>query len=870
MFATQQQTNQITLAPQVAIVIPVFKHSVLVAEAITCALNQETELTIAIVIVNDGCQFPETDRVCRDFALAYPHRLTYLYRPNGGLSAARNTGIDFALNTWKSLEAIYLLDADNRISTHTIERSHQLLLSDPNIGWVYPTIDMFGKEAGGDFDYRGEYSVLRHLRFNICEAGSMIRRQVFEAGCRYDESMQQGFEDWEFWWQAIAQGYQGKHLPDSGFQYRKRFESMLSSAETEEIAIKNYMRRKHSALFNHKRIVSWEQETAPRYAIFLSDTQQVILTVDPTQQDNILTTEEFYQHYHRSRIMPVRYHRPYFLVFTNSKVLNFLQQQKLIQGVFWRLEETQARADFSILQLKPNSDGVLTVETGNAVSNLDWGKTEQAIVTSVETMDRCLLQQQSDWLFSLMCSQPLPDVAQLQIEIPKSDNVQIPPAGCIDDLFATFKNLRQGVKPQEPSWDWHQSYLPYRTLMYRDARQALNYAPIYPRLPKAKQPLQIGFLLSILEFGGVEKVALNLAKVFHDVGWKVHLFVFGTRMQQLPAWAQVFSTINFYHESTMSPWQGAKYCGTKADAWAKESEQMAAKGLLSWLDVAINFHNATINSIMGQLRRVGVKTAISIHVHDLSPWQRPVGHTYLTLGYEHAYDFIIPCSHNLAGWCHAMGIPEDKIVPVLNAAGYPLDSDTVKQIIDQRTNRSSQDKLKILFLGRFDRQKGLDRLVETINLAQNLNLPLEWRLVGKNILSGNNRPEMQSLAQFIEPPALTVAELTELYAWADVLYLPSYWEGLPLTIIEAMRLGLVVCASDVGAISEVLERDRTGLIISDHDCEIYGQQAIALLQNLANNPSELQRLSLAAAKQAAQFSWHNSSQDLIAKLSCDI
>ena len=39
---------------------------------------------------------------------------------------------------------------------------------------------MFGKEEGQEFDYRGEYSVLCHLRFNICEAGSMICREVFE------------------------------------------------------------------------------------------------------------------------------------------------------------------------------------------------------------------------------------------------------------------------------------------------------------------------------------------------------------------------------------------------------------------------------------------------------------------------------------------------------------------------------------------------------------------------------------------------------------------------------------------------------------------------------------------------------------------
>src|SRR4051794_8409523 len=58
-------------------------------------------------------------------------------------------------------------------------------------------------------------------------------------------------------------------------------------------------------------------------------------------------------------------------------------------------------------------------------------------------------------------------------------------------------------------------------------------------------------------------------------------------------------------------------------------------------------------------------------------------------------------------------------------------------------------------------------------------------------------PELQQLSVDIEPPKLTPDELTECYGWADVLLILSRWEGLPLTIIEAMRLG-VVCATASG------------------------------------------------------------------------
>src|SRR5436309_2137954 len=132
--------------PELAIVIPVYKHSVLLEEAVISALNQETDFALAIVIVNDGCPMPETHRTCVDFAMAAPDRVSYIRRQNGGLSAARNTGIDHVLATWETVEAIYFLDADNRLFPTALQRAYDVLARDPSVGWVYPDIDMFGQE----------------------------------------------------------------------------------------------------------------------------------------------------------------------------------------------------------------------------------------------------------------------------------------------------------------------------------------------------------------------------------------------------------------------------------------------------------------------------------------------------------------------------------------------------------------------------------------------------------------------------------------------------------------------------------------------------------------------------------------------------
>jgi len=56
------------------------------------------------------------------------------------------------------------------------------------------------------------------------------------------------------------------------------------------------------------------------------------------------------------------------------------------------------------------------------------------------------------------------------------------------------------------------------------------------------------------------------------------------------------------------------------------------------------------------------------------------------------------------------------------------------------------------------------------------------------------------------------------FADSDIFVLPSYSEGLPLSILEAMAFGLPIIATDVGAISEVV-KSKNGILIRPKDAE---------------------------------------------------
>src|SRR5580692_3183780 len=86
-------------SPIIAIVVPLFKHSVLVVDALEAAISQRSRYPFVIIVVNDGCPYQESDLQIKSILAVYPDLVRYVVQQNRGLSAARNTGIDYALTS---------------------------------------------------------------------------------------------------------------------------------------------------------------------------------------------------------------------------------------------------------------------------------------------------------------------------------------------------------------------------------------------------------------------------------------------------------------------------------------------------------------------------------------------------------------------------------------------------------------------------------------------------------------------------------------------------------------------------------------------------------------------------------------------------
>ncbi len=111
---------------------------------------------------------------------------------------------------------------------------------------------------------------------------------------------------------------------------------------------------------------------------------------------------------------------------------------------------------------------------------------------------------------------------------------------------------------------------------------------------------------------------------------------------------------------------------------------------------------------------------------------------------------------------------------------------------------------------------------------------------------------------------LTREEIIEAYAWADVVVQLSEFEGLPLTILEAMRQGVVVISTDVGAVSEAVRDDHNGVLLP---LDSATQGCMVALQRLSTDRAMLRRLSAQAAADMKGQDWEHSIKELLSVLS---
>ena len=154
------------------------------------------------------------------------------------------------------------------------------------------------------------------------------------------------------------------------------------------------------------------------------------------------------------------------------------------------------------------------------------------------------------------------------------------------------------------------------------------------------------------------------------------------------------------------------------------------------------------------------------------------------------------------------------------AAGYGGDLRLIENAVPENEgvpqkapfSRDEPD-IHILFIGRFDRQKGLDILLESFRQVRLHRADLQLHIVGASVLGDGQHSAQGEAAKGITFHGwLSPAGVQGFCEGADILVVPSRWEGFGLVVPEALRAGTPVLVSDRGALPNLVIPGQTGFV----------------------------------------------------------
>lgn len=170
--------------------------------------------------------------------------------------------------------------------------------------------------------------------------------------------------------------------------------------------------------------------------------------------------------------------------------------------------------------------------------------------------------------------------------------------------------------------------------------------------------------------------------------------------------------------------------------------------------------------------------------------------------------------------------------------------------------KKKNKRFKFLFVGRLEEQKGIIYLLQAASLLKGRDF--EVNIVGDGSQAGHlkNTAKESGLSHAVNfLGKLDDQELQDEYIYSDAFVLPSIWEGIPLSILEAMAAGLPVIAADVGGITTLCTDRVTGLIVKPRDSAALAQAMLEVMEN-----EELrEKLARGGRDLASGFTWENTA-----------
>ena len=245
--------------------------------------------------------------------------------------------------------------------------------------------------------------------------------------------------------------------------------------------------------------------------------------------------------------------------------------------------------------------------------------------------------------------------------------------------------------------------------------------------------------------------------------------------------------------------------------------------------------------LLRKARRYGIKTVVHYHFGRIPELQR-----------QNNWEWKLICK--VMSHCDTAVVMNRPSEETLLAAGFsnirylpnPLAMNVLKKIEEIRDIYKRIPR-RLLYAGHVIKTKGVYELVEACSQITNIELRIVGRCLPdveselKSIACKNNEGKWLYIIGEVDHDEV-LAEMLQ----ADMFVFPSYTEGFPNVILEAMACGCPIVSSDVGAIPEMLDLEGTPCGVSFKPKSV--DQLFAAINEILDNDSAKTKLSVSASE----------------------
>lgn len=270
----------------------------------------------------------------------------------------------------------------------------------------------------------------------------------------------------------------------------------------------------------------------------------------------------------------------------------------------------------------------------------------------------------------------------------------------------------------------------------------------------------------------------------------------------------------------------------------------------------LHVHFATPAASVGMLVKTVFGTGFSFTVHGPDEFYDAAG--YNLPEKILAADFIFCISHYARS--QVLKLSPVWAWPKADVCRLGVDPERFAPAPKMAVNR----QCRLLCVGRLAPAKGQAVLLDAVAQLQSQNIPVGLTLVGMG-------PDAESLKAYAGQ--LGIAGLVDFtgavdqdhilafYQNADIFVLPSFAEGLPVVLMEAMAMAIPCITTAITGVPELIQNGEDGLLVAASDCA----GLTAAIKQLANDPDLRRRLGQAGRdKVLAEYDLHKNTQHLFA------